>query len=135
MLIASLPSGILVHNLLLLNEFPDVEADRKGGRKTTPVIFGLEAAGRLFRTATVLVYVWIIGCVTATLLTGMTIMPVYCLITLLTLPFAIKAMKGSREYDDMNKLVPALGSNIQFILITQILLGVGYILGKAFPLL
>lgn len=133
-LVASVPSGILVHNLLLLNEFPDVEADRKGGRKTTPVVFGFEAAGKLFRTSTVLVYIWIIGCVLATLITGTTVMPVYCLIALLTLPFAIKAMKGSKEYDDMDKLVPALGSNIQFILITQILLGVGYILEKVFPL-
>lgn len=132
-LIASVPSGILVHNLLLLNEFPDVEADRKGGRKTTPVVFGFEAAGRLFRIATVLVYLWIIGCIIATQITGTTIMPAYCLIALLTLPFAIKAMKGSREYDDMNKLVSSLGSNVQFILITQILLGVGYILEKLFP--
>lgn len=132
-LIASVPSGILVHNLLLLNEFPDVEADRKGGRKTTPVVSGFEAAGRLFRIATILVYVWIIGCVLATLMTGTIVMPLYCLIALLTLPFAIKAMKGSREYDDMNKLVPALGSNVQFILITQILLGIGYILEKMFP--
>ena len=133
-LIASVPSGILVHNLLLLNEFPDVEADRKGGRKTTPVLFGPEAAGRLFRTATILVYIWIIGSVIITLVTDFNIMPVYCLLALLTLPFAVKAMKGSREYDDMNKLVPALGCNVQFILITQILLGVGYILEKVFPL-
>jgi 1,4-dihydroxy-2-naphthoate octaprenyltransferase len=133
-LIVSVPSGILVHNLLLLNEFPDVEADRKGGRKTTPVMFGFDAAGRLFKTATILVYIWIIGCVIATLITGTKIMPLYCLIALLTLPFAVKAMKGSSEYDDMNKLVPALGSNVQFILITQILLGVGYILEKVFPL-
>lgn len=133
-LIASVPSGILVHNLLLLNEFPDVEADRKGGRKTTPVVYGLEGAGKLFRIATILVYIWIIGCVIATLITGTTVMPVYCLIALLTLPFAIKAMKGSREYDDINKLVPALGSNVQFILITQILLGVGYILERMFPI-
>lgn len=133
-LIASVPSGILVHNLLLLNEFPDVEADRKGGRRTTPVVFGFEAAGKLFRIATIIVYVWIIGCVIMTLITKSTIMPVYCLIALLTLPFAVKAIKGSREYDDINKLVPALGSNVQFILITQILLGVGYILEKIFPL-
>jgi len=132
-LIASVPSGILVHNLLLLNEFPDVEADRKGGRKTAPVLFGFEAAGKLFRIATLLVYVWIAGCVIITLITELTIMPVYCLIALLTLPFAVKAMKGSREYIDMSKLIPALGSNVQFILITQILLGVGYILGKVFP--
>ncbi len=134
-LIASVPSGILVHNLLLLNEFPDVEADRIGGRKTTPVEFGFEAAGRLFRIATMMVYIWIIGCVIATLITGTTIMPVYCLITLLTLPFAIKAMKGSKEYDDMDKLVPSLASNVQFILITQLLLGVGYILEKVFAVI
>jgi 1,4-dihydroxy-2-naphthoate octaprenyltransferase len=132
-LMVSVPSGILVHNLLLLNEFPDVEADRKGGRKTIPVVFGMEAAGRLFRIATILVYIWIVGCVIATVITGTAIMPVYSLIALLTLPFAIKAMKGSREYNDTNKLIPSLGSNVQFILLTHILLGVGYILGKMFP--
>ena len=106
----------------------------KGGRKTIPVVFGMEAAGRLFRIATILVYIWIVGCVIATLITGTAIMPVYCLIALLTLPFAIKAMKGSREYNDLDKLILSLGSNVQFILITQILLGIGYILEKKFPL-
>jgi 1,4-dihydroxy-2-naphthoate octaprenyltransferase len=62
-------------------------------------------------------------------------MPVYCLIVLLTLPLAIKAMKGSKEYKDMSKLVPALRSNVMFILVTQLLLGVGYILEKVFPIL
>jgi 1,4-dihydroxy-2-naphthoate octaprenyltransferase len=51
----------------------------------------------------------------------------------LALPFAIRAIKGSREYDDIDKLVPALGNNVIFIHITQILLGVGYILEKVFP--
>lgn len=134
-LVASIPSGILVHNLLLLNEFPDVEADRMGGRKTTPVVFGMEAAGKLFRVATILVYVWIVGCVLVTLMTGRVVMPVYCLVALLTLPLAMKAMQGSREYADRGKLVPALGSNVMFILFTQVLLGVGYILEKLFPIL
>ena len=133
-LAASIPSGILVHNLLLLNEFPDVEADREGGRKTTPVAFGMDAAGRLFRIMTILVYIWIIGCVGATLITGSVVMPVYCLLALLTLPFARKAMNGSKEYRDRNKLVPALGSNVIFILLTHVLLGVGYILDKFFPI-
>ncbi len=133
-LIASIPSGILVHNLLLLNEFPDVEADRKGGRKTTPIVFGMEAASKFFITTTVSVYIWIIGCVLATFITGRVVMPAYCLIALLTLPLAVKAMQGSREYNDRSKLVPALGSNVMFILFTQILLGVGYILEKVFPI-
>lgn len=134
-LVASIPSGILVHNLLLLNEFPDVEADRIGGRKTTPIVFGMEAAGRFFRITTISVYAWIIGCVLATLITGTVVMPVYCLISLLTFPLAAKAMQGSKEYKDMKKLVPALSSNVLFILITQLLLGAGYILDRLFPIL
>ena len=112
-----------------------MEADRKGGRKTTPVVFGMEAAGKFFRIATISVYIWIVGCVLATVISGSVVMPVYCLIVLLTLPLAIKAMQGSKEYKDMNKLVPALRSNVMFILVTQLLLGVGYILEKVFPIL
>ncbi len=133
-LVASVPSGILVHNLLLLNEFPDVEADRKGGRRNTPVLFGMEAAGRLFRTATVSVYIWIAGCVIVTIVTGRVVMPVYSLVVFLTLPFAVKAVRGSRAYADREVLVPALGSNVAFILLAQTLLGAAYILEKFFPL-
>jgi 1,4-dihydroxy-2-naphthoate octaprenyltransferase len=134
-LAASIPSGILVHNLLLLNEFPDVEADRKGGRKTTPVLFGLAAAARFFRLATIAVYGWIIGCVVATLAIGSVVMPVYCLVALLALPWAVKAMRGSKEYHDRSRLIPAMGDNVTFILLTHVLLGLGYILEKLFPLL
>ncbi len=133
-LIASVPSGILVHNLLLLNEFPDVEADRKGGRKTTPVMFGMEAAARFFRIMTVAVYAWIAGCVLATVITGTVVMPLYCLVSFLTWPLAKKAMDGSKESHDINKLISALGSNVMFILFTQVLIGAGYILEKLFPL-
>lgn len=134
-LIASIPSGILVHNLLLLNEFPDVEADRKGGRKTTPVLFGLDAASRLFRIATIAVYGWIVACVLATLAIGRVVMPVYCLIALVSLPWAIKAMRGSKEYHDRGRLIPAMADNVTFILLTHVLLGIGYILERLFPLI
>ncbi|MCB2148967.1 MAG: prenyltransferase [Deltaproteobacteria bacterium] len=133
-LVVSIPSGILVHNLLLLNEFPDVEADRKGGRKTTPVLFGLVAAARSFRLATIAVYGWIIGCVMTTLTIGSVVMPIYCLIVLLALPWAVKAMRGSKEYHDRSRLIRAMGDNVTFILLTHVLLGLGYILDKLFPL-
>ena len=118
-LTASIPSGILVHNLLLLNEFPDVEADRMGGRKTDPRCIRHGCRRQAFQDNDVSVYIWIVGCVLATLITGSVVMPVYCLLALLTLPLARKAMKGSKEYKDRNKLVPALGSNVMFILLTQ----------------
>jgi len=120
--IASIPSGILVHNLLLLNEFPDAEADKKAGRKTLPITMGKKKAGIVYSALTLLVYLWIIGGVVARA------MPVFCLIALLTLPLAIKAIQGALKPEDMNKLVPAMANNVLVILLTQLLLGIGYIL-------
>ncbi|MFC1953939.1 prenyltransferase [Chloroflexota bacterium] len=123
--IASIPSGILVHNLLLLNEFPDVEADSKAGRKTLPITMGAAKASIVYSILTVLVYLWIIGITVST-------REPFLLIALLTLPFAIKAIRGARQHQDMNKLVPAMANNVLVILLTQLLLGIGYILVKVF---
>lgn len=122
--IAAIPSGILVHNLLLLNEFPDTEADGRAGRRTLPIIMGGSRASFVYSAFAIAVYLWIIGWVIA----GQ--MPAFALISLLTLPFAIKAINGSRKYQDMAKLVPALASNVLVVLITQLLLGLGYILAR-----
>ncbi len=132
--VAAIPSGILVHNLLLLNEFPDVAADRQGGRRTTPVLFGLEPAAQFFMLATLAVYIWTIGCVLATLFTGQIFMPVYALLTLLAAPWGVKAVRGARKHHDRDTLIRALGDNVKFILSVQVLLGAGYILDKVCPL-
>jgi 1,4-dihydroxy-2-naphthoate octaprenyltransferase len=121
-IVASIPSGILVHNLLLLNEFPDAEADRKAGRKTLPIAMGKVKAGIVYCALTLLVYLWVIGWVVA----GK--MPAFSLLALLTLPLAIKAIQGARKPEDMNKLVPAMANNVLVVLLTQLLLGIGYIL-------
>ena len=124
--IAAVPSGILVHNLLLLNEFPDVEADGHVGRKTLPIILGGARASLIYSGLTIALYLWIIGWVIAG------VMPVFCLISLLTLPFALKAIKGSRRHQDRAQLVPAMASNVLVVLVTQLLLGIGYILAGIF---
>lgn len=126
LVIASIPSFILVHNLLFLNEFPDVEADRKGGRRTTPIVIGVDRASRIYAALTITVYLWVIGSVVARF------MPVYCLGAFLTLPFAIKAIRGSMQHSDISKLVSALANNVLVVLVTQLLLGVGYILDGLF---
>jgi 1,4-dihydroxy-2-naphthoate octaprenyltransferase len=120
--IAAIPSGILVHNLLFLNEFPDVEADKKGGRKTFPITMGKKRASLLYSILTIAMYVWI----TAWSVTG--VMPIFSLLGLLTLPLAVKAIKGALNYDEESKLLPALGANVMVVLGTQALLAVGYII-------
>jgi 1,4-dihydroxy-2-naphthoate octaprenyltransferase len=119
--VASVPSGILVLNLLLLNEFPDVEADKIGSKKTLPISLGKKKAAIIYSSFTALVYAWVIGAVIA----GQ--MPTFCLIALLTLPFAIKAVRGSFG-DDGRTMVPAMANNVLTVLITQALLGIGFIL-------
>jgi 1,4-dihydroxy-2-naphthoate octaprenyltransferase len=124
--IASIPSGILVHNLLLLNEFPDARADKKAGRKTLPITMGKKNAGIVYSALTIVVYLWIIGWVAAR------IMPIFCLIALLTLPLAIKAIGGARKPENMSRIVPAMANNVLVVLLTQLLLGIGYILAGVF---
>ena len=124
--LAAVPSGILVYNLLLLNEFPDVEADKIGNRKTLPIVKGRATASRVYALMTIMVYLWIIGCVIAR------IMPAFASIALLTLPLAIKAIKGAFNYEEMSQLIPGMANNVLVVLITQLLLGIGYILGTVF---
>jgi 1,4-dihydroxy-2-naphthoate octaprenyltransferase len=124
--VASIPSGILVHNLLLLNEFPDAEADKTAGRKTLPIAMGRRGAGIVYSALTIILYLWIIGWVAAGL------MPVFCLIALATLPFAVRAIRGALNYQDESKLMPAMANNVLVVLLTQLLLGIGYILAGIF---
>jgi 1,4-dihydroxy-2-naphthoate octaprenyltransferase len=120
--VGSIPSGFLVLNLLLLNEFPDVEADKVAAKKTLPITVGKRNAALIYTGFTVLTYLWIIGAAA----TGF--MPVFCLLGLATLPFAVKAVRGSFQYNDLSKILPAMGNNVLVVLVTQALLGIGYIL-------
>jgi 1,4-dihydroxy-2-naphthoate polyprenyltransferase len=126
--IASVPSFILVHNLLLLNEFPDVKADNAAGRKTTPITWGVANAAKFYSVMTALVYVWIIGAVIA----GQ--MPLLALIALLTLPMGIKAIRGALKTNDKAAFMPAMAANVQIVLIIQLLLGIGYVLSRVFDI-
>lgn len=124
---ASVPSGFLVLNLLLLNEFPDAEADTIANKKTLPITIGKRKAAIVYTAFMVMTYLWIIGAVIA----GQ--MPKPALIALLTLPFAFKAVRGSFGYNNPGKLLPALGSNVITVLGVPFLMGVGYILATVFP--
>jgi len=124
--IACIPSGILVHNLLLLNEFPDVEADVTAKRRTLPIVIGKGKASIVYSVLMGIVYLWIIGGVVA----GQ--MPVFSLLGLLTIPLAIKAIRGALKHQDMAKLGPAMANNVMVVLLTQLLMGIGYILARVF---
>jgi 1,4-dihydroxy-2-naphthoate octaprenyltransferase len=58
--------------------------------------------------------------------------PLFTIIGLSTVPLALKASKISfRNPKILEAFAPALKANVQVILITQILLGVGYLVAAA----
>jgi 1,4-dihydroxy-2-naphthoate octaprenyltransferase len=124
--VACIPSAFLVHNLLLLNEFPDVEADMLANRKTVPISIGKNRAAIFYSAVAIALYLWIIGWVAAR------VMPVWTLLALLTLPLTIRAINGARHHDDAAKLMPAMAANVINVLLTQLFMGIGYILGRVF---
>jgi 1,4-dihydroxy-2-naphthoate polyprenyltransferase len=125
----AVPLGFLVLNLLLLNEFPDAEADVVASRKTLPITPGKKKAAIIYTTFMILTYIWIIALVIAGL------MPKINLLALLTILFAYKAIRGSFAYDDLNQLIPAQGNNVFTVLGVPFFLGIGYILATIFPVL
>jgi 1,4-dihydroxy-2-naphthoate octaprenyltransferase len=122
-LVASLAPGFLTANLLLLNEFPDLEADMKVGRRNLVMALGKRRAAWL--------YTFLLLCTYLSIVLGVAfrLMPWPALVTLLTIPLARKAIPGAlQRYDDIPQLIPALAANVMTILATDALLTVGYVL-------
>jgi 1,4-dihydroxy-2-naphthoate octaprenyltransferase len=124
--VACIPSAFLVHNLLLLNELPDTEADTRANRRTLPIAIGKKGAAVFFSFVAVAVYLWIIAWVAARF------MPVWTLLALLSLPLTVRAINGAIHYDDPSRLMPGMAANVMSVLLVQLLIGVGYILARAF---
>ncbi len=126
--VASLVPGFLVSNLLLLNQFPDVEADRAGGRHHVLIAYGRKFSARLYAGLMAATYI------SLALGVGLRVLPLTALLGLVTLPLGLKAVMGALKYhDDTDHLVPFLGLNVQVILLTTLLTGVGILLGLALP--
>jgi len=122
--VASLVPGFLVSNLLLLNQFPDIEADQVASRRHFPIALGRRSSARIYVGLMTAAYLSLIFAVAFELL------PVTALIGLMTLPLAVKTGRGVlKNYDNIGGLLPFMGSNILLTLLTPLLVGVGVLLG------
>jgi 1,4-dihydroxy-2-naphthoate octaprenyltransferase len=121
---ASIPPGILTALLLFLNEFPDAEADRAGGRRHLVIVLGKPLAAKLYAFLLLTVYMVIAAGLAAGAL------PKGTLLAFLTLPIAGKAAFLARRYSTDNKrLLPAQGMNVVVVLATDFLLAAGFLFG------
>ena len=113
---ASVPPFFMTFNLLLLNEFPDEAADRKGGRKNLVLLLGRHGAARLWALAVLLVPVSIAVGVAVGSLPPLAL--VACAATLLTVP----GLRWAFRHPDARVPIPALARNVAWTLATNALL-------------
>ena len=118
--VASLVPFFLVNNLLLLNQFPDVEPDRQFGRDRLPIRIGRHASAIVYNVFLVLTYVVIIaGCL-------LKVLPVGALAGLLTFILAVPVMRGVvRNSDNIPGLIPFMVKNVILNISTPVLIALG----------
>ena len=122
-LLMSIPPGILTALLLLINEFPDVEADKLGGRKHLVIWLGRKKAAYVYTLGMVATFGTIIGAALFNLVSP------WFMLALLPMPLAYKASLGAiRHGHDTPNLVPALGMNVLTVLGTDLFIAVAVVL-------
>jgi 1,4-dihydroxy-2-naphthoate octaprenyltransferase len=115
--------GALSSLVLFITSFPDFEADKAKGRKTLVISVGKQKATMVFWIFPIVVY--------SILISGIfyEIFPIYCIISLAMFPLIIKAgLLLKQNFDDTNKLIPAMSYTITFSRITGALFVIGFLL-------
>jgi 1,4-dihydroxy-2-naphthoate octaprenyltransferase len=114
----------MVNNLLLLNQYPDVEADLSVGRNHFPIAYGIRRSNMVYGF-------FLLGSVVAILAyISLGFLPVLSLIALLPIPLALYSLNGAVKYGTNLGLHPRyLAANAGVAILTTILLGLSLIYG------
>jgi len=116
--------AILIFLVILINEFPDVQADHEVNKKTLVVLFGDRIAARIYKTALLTGYV--IAALAIAFLPDMTLPALFYL---LTLPIAVIAIKFlNRDILDKSGGYSVNQLTILLHLIAGLLLSMGFVI-------
>jgi 1,4-dihydroxy-2-naphthoate octaprenyltransferase len=118
---AGVPVGFLIIGVLVLNQFPDHEADAKAGKRNWIVRSGTRRGVWVYLAIISLAYVTIfVGVITK-------LFPVKILLSYTTLPLAVWiVLEARRYYNQVPELVPALAGNVGLHLLAGLLIIVGF---------
>lgn len=118
---ASIPAFLMTFNLLLLNEFPDEEADQAHGRRNLIVLLGRKPAALIYAVAALLTPASIVGAVVLDFL------PTVSLAALLPSLLLVKPLGWAFSDPKQEVPIPALGSNVMWILGTNTFLAITFV--------
>ena len=115
--------GVLSSLVLFVTSFPDHDADKEKGRRTLVTLFGLQKATSIFYIFPIISYGVIIGCV------AMSIIPVFCLISLAAMPVAISSIRKLKSsISEEDKIIPAMKSTLTFSRMAGVLFVIGFLI-------
>jgi len=122
---ASLPAFFMTFNLLLLNEFPDEEADRTGGRRNLVLLMG--------RIRAAMLYVVIALLVPMSLIAGVVLdyLPTLALAAIAPSFLLVPVFRWAFTQPNEPVPIPGLGSNVIWNLSTNVVLAVALALSRA----
>lgn len=125
-ILVSIPIAIFIGAILLSNNIRDLDGDKKSGRKTIAILIGRKNAIIFLAMMFFVAYA-----ITASLIfTG--ILPVWSLITFLSLKKAVDVIKGFIGKTEPLDMMPAMVATGKTNSIYGFLLGISLILGKLF---
>lgn len=119
--LATLPMGIMLFSMIIINEIPDLEEDKKAGKLTLVARYGKKRGIHLYIISWIFTYTVIIAAVL------WQIMPVLTLLSLLSLPFVYRSIGVLKtHFDDPLLLAPANLDMIKAHSVTSLGLIAGY---------
>ena len=121
--ICALIAFFLVNNLLLLNQLPDIEADRQVGRRHLPMLWGRTGCVAIYGLFATLAYLSLVAGVVLGAL------PDAALSGLSTLPLALMAGLGLRRHTASTPPLFPLAANVAVSLLTPVLVAAGIFAG------
>ena len=114
----SLIPFFLINNLLLLNQYPDMQADASVGRNTFPLAFGIKRSNQVYLLFMLAAYTLI----PQYILLG--ILPTFSIIALTPMMLSIYALVGAIKHKAEIGLYPQyLAANVSATILTPFLLG------------
>lgn len=115
---------LLSNNLLLINQFPDINADKSVGRQHIPIVYGKNFSSHLFGLTVLNAIGLVVYLFIHYRLSNI------CLSALVPLIFGLFIYTKILKYkDDIDKLIPFMGLNVVVTLLTPVLFGIGLLVG------
>lgn len=123
-IVVSIPIGLLIANVLWINQYPDYEADLQGGKMNWVVRLGKKKALKIYKLLFILAYAFFP-------LISIILRNWSWLLGFSTVPLALQAVKTAQiYYNDIPRLIKANARTVQVYLLTGVIMVIAALMSR-----